>query len=455
MAKDIYHYNFDRIVGPTHNYSGLSHGNVASAANKNTSSNPKQAALEGLNKMLLLAEYGVPQAVLPPNERPHIPTLKMLGYTGTDTEIYTQCIKSQPELLPFICTAADMYAANSATVTPSRDTLDGKLHLTPANLASKFHRAIENPFTYKLFKIIFADPNYFVVHPPLMNVRQYYDEGSANHTRFCKTEGSLGLHLFVYGFSSFKEHALVPTIFPPRQSLEASQAIARRHQLLHEHVIYAQQNPRAIDSGVFHNDVISVGNDSLFLYHEDSFVSTDLIIEQLQKYASDIFNQKLTEIKITNQELSLADAVSTYLFNSQIVTLPDNTMLLIAPKQCQDNPKTRALLEELQKNNNSAIKKVVYSQLEESMRNGGGPACLRLKITMNEAEHSSMLQGIIFNKVRYTQLKDWIEKHYRDHLTPSDLRDPQLVRENQTALDELTKILKLGSIYSFQKQSQD
>lgn len=447
----IYHYNFDRIVGPTHNFSGLSAGNTASTANKHAVSNPKKAALEGLEKMQLLSQYGLPQAVLPPNERPHIPTLRSLGYLGTDKEILSQCAKQTPELLPHVSSAADMFAANIATIAPSQDTIDGKLHITPANLATKFHRAIENPFNYELFRTIFSNLNYFVVHPPLLKVRQFCDEGSANHIRFCKPGGGVGLHMFVYGFHAFKEQAFVPGKFPARQSCEAGQAISRKHRLLDSQVIFAQQLPRAIDAGVFHNDVISVGNDLFFFYHEEAFLSADLLLESLRAKANDVLGTPLIETKVTAQELSLEEAVSTYLFNSQIVTLPDGNMLLAAPSQCRENAKTKAILDDIQKVSSNPINNVVYVDLNESMRNGGGPACLRLKITLTEAEQAAMHQGIIFNNIRYIQLKEWIGKHYRDRLSPADLADPKLLTEVQIALDELTKILKLGHIYSFQK----
>jgi succinylarginine dihydrolase len=48
------------------------------------------------------------------------------------------------------------------------------------------------------------------------------------------------------------------------------------------------------------------------------------------------------------------------------------------------------------------------------------------------------------------ELVAWVERHYRDRLVPADLCDPALARESFTALDELTGILRLGSIYDFQ-----
>ena len=50
----------------------------------------------------------------------------------------------------------------------------------------------------------------------------------------------------------------------------------------------------------------------------------------------------------------------------------------------------------------------------------------------------------------YEQLKTWIEAHYRESLVPEDLADPALLEECRRALDELSELLKLGSVYDFQ-----
>ncbi|EGF31557.1 Succinylarginine dihydrolase, partial [Oxalobacteraceae bacterium IMCC9480] len=55
-------FNFDGLVGPSHNYAGLSFGNVASFNNVKSVSSPKQAALQGLAKMRALAARGFAQA---------------------------------------------------------------------------------------------------------------------------------------------------------------------------------------------------------------------------------------------------------------------------------------------------------------------------------------------------------------------------------------------------------
>ena len=143
MATHAVEANFDGLVGPTHNYAGLSWGNVASKSNVNAVSNPKEAALQGLAKMKKLADRGYVQAVLPPHERPHIPTLRALGFAGSDRQVLEQAAQADPAILAAVSSASAMWTANAATVSPSADTADHRVHFTPANLSAKFHRSID------------------------------------------------------------------------------------------------------------------------------------------------------------------------------------------------------------------------------------------------------------------------------------------------------------------------
>src|ERR1019366_8438871 len=135
--------NFDGLPGPTHNYSGLAAGNLASERNRNLIANPRQAVLQGLAKMKALADAGYAQAVLPPHERPAVAALRALGYVGSDAAVVARAGREAPQLLAACSSAAAMWAANAATVSPSSDTADGRVHFTPANLVSNFHRSLE------------------------------------------------------------------------------------------------------------------------------------------------------------------------------------------------------------------------------------------------------------------------------------------------------------------------
>src|SRR5262249_41246840 len=96
------------------------------------------------------------------------------------------------------------------------------------------------------------------------------------------------------------------------------------------------------------------------------------------------------------------------------------------------------------------IKSIHYLDLHESMANGGGPACLRLRIVLTESELKSINPHVILSDFLYEKLVQWIEKHFRETLNPKDLADPDLLKESRQALDELTQILRIGSVYSFQ-----
>lgn len=451
MNTATYEVNFDGIVGPTHNYSGLSYGNIASTSNQYAHSNPREAALQGLKKMKFMLDLGLKQAVLPPHERPHLPSLRSLGFQGTNKELLASANKACPDILYAISSAASMWTANAATVSPSADNLDQKLHLTVANLTSKFHRFIESGFTQKVLEKIFADTSLFTHHPPLPPSTFFADEGAANHCRFCKTHGSPGVQLFIYGRHAFQSNTATPKNFPARQTSEASQAIARLHLLANEKVCFAQQHPDAIDAGAFHNDVMSVSNANLFFFHEKAFINQTQLLKNLKNQITSTCGIEPIFLEVKSSEITLEQAVNTYLFNSQIVTLPSQKMAIIAPKECDENPHTKTLIDRLIADPANPIQAVHYLDLKQSMRNGGGPACLRLRIVLTQNEIDATLPSIFLNNSLYEKLCNWVKKHYRDRLLPTDLADPQLLLEVYQALDELTQILKLGPIYDFQK----
>ncbi|MEZ9539405.1 N-succinylarginine dihydrolase [Shewanella sp. 10N.286.51.B8] len=438
--------NFDGLVGPTHNYAGLSFGNVASYSNAAQASNPKAAAKQGLQKAKSLADLGMIQGVLAPQERPDLYSLRRMGFAGSDAEVLTQAAKQAPALLNACCSASSMWTANAATVSPSADSRDGKVHFTPANLVDKLHRSIEPITTANILKATFKDERFFKHHQHLPEHASFGDEGAANHTRLCGDYGHAGVELFVYGQEATNPNAVKPTKYPARQTLEASQAVARLHQIDDESCVFIQQNPDVIDQGVFHNDVISVGNQNVLFYHEQAFLNTAEKFDEIRRK----MNTDVHFIKVATSQVSINDAVKSYLFNTQIITLPNGEMAIIAPTNCQENPAVHAYLNELV-TLGTPIKHVKYFDVKQSMQNGGGPACLRLRVAMSELEISAVNQNTLMNDALFSRLNLWVDKHYRDSLVVADLADPQLIIESRTALDELTQILKLGSVYQFQK----
>lgn len=440
--------NFDGLVGPTHNYAGLSIGNVASLSNAKNTSSPRQAAKQGLSKMKALHDLGMVQGVLAPQERPDVYTLRRLGFSGSDAQVIAKAAKQAPAVFKAVCSASSMWTANAATISPSADTADGKIHFTPANLTNKFHRSLEPLTTGNILKAMFRNPEHFAHHSHLPDNDHFGDEGAANHTRLCSAYGKRGVELFVFGRYAFDSSKPAPKRFPARHTLEACEAVARLHGLSDEHVVYMQQHPDVIDQGVFHNDVIAVGNQNVLFYHQQAFVDSQTKLAELQRKFGD--DSQLHLIEVLDNEVSVAEAVKTYLFNTQVITLPSGEMAIIAPTECQDSPAVSAYLAELTQRN-TPIKQVHYYDVKQSMRNGGGPACLRLRVAMSEQEKQAVNQHVLMNEQLFSTLNNWVDKHYRDEISEADLADPQLLQESRSALDELTQILNLGSVYPFQQ----
>ncbi|HEY1684976.1 MAG TPA: N-succinylarginine dihydrolase [Tepidisphaeraceae bacterium] len=432
--------NFDSIVGPTHNYAGLSFGNIASQKHARSKSNPKQAALQGLAKMKFLYDLGVKQAVLPPHARPHLNILRRLGFTGNDKEMIAGAAE-HPRLLAAVYSASAMWAANAATISPSVDCADGRLHITPANLLTQFHRSIEPVCTGDLLRQIFADEKYFAHHQPLPASPLFADEGAANHMRMAPSHGEEGIEIFVYGAGAHTSDTS-PQIFPARQTFQSTQAIARLHQLRPVRTVLVRQHPDAIDAGVFHNDVIAVANCDVLLCHERAWTHPAQGLEEIRSRFAGVYQRKPRIFVAEEGEISLEDAVQTYIFNSQIVSLPDGTMALIAPLECESHAGVQRFIQKILAAN-SPIRAVHYLDVRQSMRNGGGPACLRLRVVVNQEQWAAIHAGVIFSEELYAKLVDWVQRHYRDELSLDDLRDPQLIDENRVAIAALESILNL------------
>lgn len=435
--------NFDGLPGPTHNYSGLARGNLASERNAELVANPRAAALQGIAKMRALARRGFAQAVLPPHDRPHVPALRALGFAGDDAAVIRAAARDAPRLLAACSSASAMWTANAATVSASADTADGRVHFTPANLVAHFHRALEAPVTARVLRAIFADAGHFRVHDPLPAAPQLGDEGAANHTRF--GDAAPGTTLFVYGRSGFGEAGREPARYPARQTREASEAVARSHGLAAARTVFAQQNPDAVDRGVFHNDVIAVGSGNVLLCHARAWTDQPAVLARLAAGVPDFM-----PIVVDDAEVSVDEAVATYLFNSQLLRRDDGRYLLVTPAECRENARTQAWLARLVLHS-GPIAEVLTFDLRQSMRNGGGPACLRLRVPLTAVERAAITARVFVDDAQCDALEQVVARHYRDRLAPADLADPALLDESRRALDELSALLALGSVYDFQR----
>lgn len=442
-AREI---NFDGLVGPTHNYGGLSAGNIASMASGGDVSNPQAAALQGLEKMRHLMAAGLDQSLLPPHERPFVPALRALGFTGSDGAIVEAAAARDPSLLRNVSSASAMWTANAATVSPSADTEDRRVHFTPANLTALYHRSIEHPLTARVLKTYFPDETHFAHHPAIAPSGTMGDEGAANHGRLCAAHGERGVELFTDGRSAFDK--LEGWRFLPRQARQASEAIARHH-LVTDNTVYLRQSKTAIEAGAFHNDVVAVANGPVLFYHEDAYDGFDQSWAEVQNKA-DAVGFEPQALCVLRDQVSLDDAITSYLFNSQLITMPDGTMMLVLPKEAEETDSTRIYVQEAIAGN-GPIAAATYLDLKQSMRNGGGPACLRLRVVLTAEERAAMGGPGLLTAEKLDTVEAWVKRHYRDRMAPEDLCDPALLMEVRTALDELTDILALGAIYDFQQ----
>lgn len=430
---------FDGIVGPTHSHAGLSPGNLAATRHAGEVGNPRKAAQQSLEKMQLVASLGAGQAVLPPHPRPDVDALRRIGFSGSDTQVLERAERAG--MLAHVCSASAMWTANAATVAPSSDTTDARVHFVVANLQTLFHRSLEAPVTRRVLEHVFA-ANAFDVHAALPPAPLLSDEGAANHTRLCTSRGAL--HLFGWGRSAATP---APTqIHPARQSLEASQAVARLAALPAERTLFWQQHPDGIDAGSFHSDVLSVGTDSVLLLHELAFRDAEALLSELETR----LGSELEVVLASREELAVDEAVRSYVFNSELLSLPNGSMALIAPDSARESTASWRWLERVLDADNpvSAVHTVA---VDASLKNGGGPACLRLRVRLTREQEHALMGRVLLDDALANDLRAFFDRHYRDRLSAPDLADPELLREARQALDELTRLLELGSIYDFQR----
>ncbi len=409
--------NFDGIVGPSHNYAGLSLGNLASTRNAGQLSQPRRAALEGLDKMRANLALGLAQGILLPHPRPHRAWLAELG---TDIE------QAEPILAANAMSASAMWAANAATVSPGPDTADGKCHLTVANLRTMPHRSHEWPATLAQLQVAFGS-GAFAVHGPVPSA--FGDEGAANHMRLAPAHGEPGIEIFVYGVSG--------GAFPARQHLEASKAIARRHRLNPERLIFAEQSEKAIAAGAFHNDVVAVANERVLFAHEHAFADKAAIAAACERLVPGF-----EYVEVADADVPLADAVRSYLFNAQLVTPRSGETTLIVPAEARETASVWSWIER-HVAGNGPIRQVEVVDVRQSMANGGGPACLRLRVV---ADPATVDPRFLVDQAKLDRLGKVIERSWPEAINHAELQQPALIAEVEAARAELLQTLDLEAL---------
>jgi succinylarginine dihydrolase len=410
--------NFDGLIGPSHNYAGLSLGNLASAKNAGGTSHPRAAALQGIAKMRANLDLGLVQGLFCPPARPDRRWLEALG---------TAPEHADPAILACALSASAMWAANAATVSPATETADGKCHLTVANLVTMPHRSHEWQDTLAQLRLAFASPA-FAVHPPIP--APFGDEGAANHMRLASSHSEAGVEIFVYGVNSIGD-------FPARQHIEASKAVARTHGV--SRALFVRQSDQAIAAGAFHNDVVAVANEHVLFAHEHAFDDAEHVYRDLRALLPSV-----TIIQVPASEVPLTDAISSYLFNAQLVTLPGGAMALVLPTEAQDNPHVWGWLQTLIAGN-GPIQQLIPVNVRESMANGGGPACLRLRVVCDPADVD---QRFLVDGGKLDRIADVVRAHWPEAIEPEQLGDPALWHACESARAALLGALDLSVLLS-------
>jgi succinylarginine dihydrolase len=335
----------------------------------------------------------------------------------------TSYAEATPHLQAQALSASAMWAANAATVSPAPDTADGRCHLSVANLVTMPHRSHEWRGTYAQLRLAFADPC-FAVHAPVPP--PFGDEGAANHMRLCASHAQPGLEVFVYGVSGGP--------FPARQHREASAIVARRHRLDPTHTLLVAQSEDAIAAGAFHNDVVAVANERVLFAHEQAFADKDRFYKDLRAGLPDV-----EIIEVPAAKVSLADAIDSYLFNAQLVSLPDKEMALILPEEARENAAVWGWLQAMVAGN-GPIRRLEVVDVRQSMANGGGPACLRLRVV---ADPANVDPRFLVDEARLDLISGVIERHWPEEIVPAAIADPALIGAIEEARRALLKALDI------------
>jgi succinylarginine dihydrolase len=276
-------------------------------------------------------------------------------------------------------------------------------------------------------KLAFADESHFVVHGPVPP--PYGDEGAANFMRLCPSHGEPGIEIFVYGKAGGP--------FPARQHIESSKAIARAHRLDPAKTLFVQQSETAIAAGAFHNDVVAVANERVLFTHEQAFEFPEQTYAEIKRLMPEA-----EIVTVPADRVSLADAIQSYLFNAQLVTLPDGGMALILPSEAQANERVWGWLSEMVAGN-GPIRELVPVDVRQSMANGGGPACLRLRVVCDPA---TVDDRFIATEAKLDRIAEVIAEHWPESIVPRQLGNAALVTQVQTARKALLDVCGLAEL---------
>ncbi|WP_310474063.1 N-succinylarginine dihydrolase, partial [Sandarakinorhabdus sp.] len=199
--------------------------------------------------------------------------------------------------------------------------------------------------------------------------------------------------------------------------------------------LFVAQSQTAIDAGAFHNDVVAVANGNVLFAHEHAFADAAGLKADVARRMPDAIT-----IEVPDSAVSLEDSIKSYLFNSQLLTLPDGSMALVLPKEAEETPSVKAYLAALVEGN-GPIRAAHFVDVRESMQNGGGPACLRLRVA---ADPATVDPRFLLDEAKAARLERLVEHWWPETIGPADMANPDLWRQVKAARAALLAELELS-----------
>ncbi|MFN3591729.1 MAG: N-succinylarginine dihydrolase, partial [Thermaurantiacus sp.] len=202
--------------------------------------------------------------------------------------------------------------------------------------------------------------------------------------------------------------------------------------------ILARQADAAIQAGAFHNDVVAVANGALLFAHEQAFHDRGGLMAALEARVPGF-----TLVEAPAADVPLGDAVASYVFNAALVSLPGR-MALILPKEAEETPTVWRWLQQVVRDPGNPVSELHVLDLRESMRNGGGPACLRLRVQLSEDALAAVDPRFLVDEAKLDRLEALVSRCWPEQIAPTDLGDPQLWEVCRAARNALLAELSIS-----------
>jgi succinylarginine dihydrolase len=201
--------------------------------------------------------------------------------------------------------------------------------------------------------------------------------------------------------------------------------------------MFVEQSEEAIAAGAFHNDVVAVANEHVLFAHEKAFADRSALVVNCERLVPGF-----ELVEVPDAEVPLADAISSYLFNAQLVTPPDSEMTLVVPEEARETPSVWTWLQR-HLVGNGPIRRVQVVDVRQSMANGGGPACLRLRVA---ADADRVDPRFLVDEAKLDRLSAVIAQHWPEEIANADLTSESLIGTVERARAALLDALELGEL---------